>query len=81
MGRGPAEQDIVALGRRYGELDGDLAYEYATAFALISRTLDASQKEKLRSLRSHHTREEGTAFLYSDRIPMPTIPDIVSSGP
>lgn len=74
-GETPAERDIVALGRRYGELDGELAYEYATAFASIYKTLSASQKEKLRSLRSHHTRENGTAFLYSDRIQMPKIPD------
>lgn len=74
-GAAPAEREIVALGRRYGELDGELAYEYATAFASISRTLDASQREKLRNLRSHRTREEGTAFLYSDRIQMPSISD------
>jgi hypothetical protein len=71
----PAEREIVALGRRYGELDGELAYEYATAFAAISRTLDASQREKLWNLRSQHSREEGTAFLYSDRIQMPSLPD------
>lgn len=74
-GETPAERDIVALGRRYGELDGELSYEYATAFASIYKTLNAGQKEKLRNLRSHHTREVGTAFLYSDRIQMAKIPD------
>ena len=74
-GEVPAERDIVALGGRYGQLDGELAYEYATAFAGIYRALDEKQKEKLQGLRSFQGREEGTAFLYSDRIPMPMVPD------
>jgi hypothetical protein len=65
----------VSLGRRYGQLDGELAYEYATAFVAIDRTLDAQQKEKLQRLRPYQGREKGTAFLYSDRIPMPSFPD------
>ena len=74
-GEKPAERDIVSLGRRYGELDGELSYEYATAFASIYKTLNASQRQQLRNLRSHHTRENSTAFIYSDRIQMPKIPD------
>jgi hypothetical protein len=74
-GAGPTEQEIVALGRRYGELDGELAFEYATTFAAINKTLDAQQRGKLRSLRSFQGREEGTAFLYSDRIQMPKAPE------
>jgi Spy/CpxP family protein refolding chaperone len=74
-GAGPTEQEIVALGRRYGELDGALAYEYATTFAAIAKSLDAQQKEKLRALRSLQSREVGTAFLYSDRIQMPSVPE------
>ncbi|MBF0495014.1 MAG: hypothetical protein HQK58_00335 [Deltaproteobacteria bacterium] len=71
----PAEQEIVTLGKRYGRLDGELAYEYATAFASTYKTMDAGQKESIRSLRHTQTNEKGTAFLYSDRIPMPNIPD------
>jgi hypothetical protein len=71
----PAERDIIALGRRYGELDGEMSYEYATAFAVIYKNMSPSQKEKLRALRSHHTREEGTAFIYSDRIRLTQLPD------
>lgn len=74
-GENPAERDIVALGRRYGELDGELSHAYATAFAAIYKSMTSHQKEKLRALRSHNTREEGTAFIYSDRIQMPRIPD------
>jgi hypothetical protein len=70
-----AEREIVALGRHYGELDGELSYEYATAFASIYKSLNASQRKQLLSLRSHHTRENGTAFIYSDRIQMANMPD------
>jgi len=74
-GETPAERDIVALGRRYGELDGELSYEYATAFATIYKSLNASQKGTLKTLRALNSREVGTAFIYSDRIRMPDIPD------
>ncbi|MEI7815884.1 MAG: hypothetical protein WCI45_01720 [Desulfuromonadales bacterium] len=74
-GETPAEREIVVLGRHYGELDGELSYEYATAFASIYKSLNASQRQQLLSLRSHHTRENGTAFIYSDRIQMSNVPD------
>jgi len=74
-GETPSEKDIVALGRRYGELDGEMSYEYASAFAAIYKSMDASQKQRLTALRSHHTKENGTAFIYSDRIQLSTVPD------
>ncbi len=74
-GETPSEREIVSLGRRYGELDGELSYEYATAFATIYKSMSKQQKEQLLALRSHHTRVEGTAFIYSDRIQMTQIPD------
>ena len=74
-GEGPPEREIVSLGRRYGQLDGELAYEYSTAYVAIAGTLDARQRETLQRLRPYQGREEGTAFLYSDRIPVPPFPD------
>lgn len=74
-GEGPSEREIVSLGRRCGQLDGELAYEYATAYVAIAGTLDARQRETLQRLRPYQGREEGTAFLYSDRIPVPSFPD------
>jgi hypothetical protein len=71
----PAETEITALGRRYGELDGELAYDYSSTFASVYKTLSAGQKEKLSALRPDSKNEQGVAFLYSDRIPMPQIPD------
>ena len=74
-GHNPMFLDRVLDGRHYDELDGALSYEHATAFATIYKTLTTSQKNTLKNLRSHHTRETGTAFLYSDRIQMPAITD------
>lgn len=73
-GESVPESDIVNMGRRYGQLDGELAYEYATTFAGIYKSMDNSQRRRLAALRSHHSREEGTAFLYSDRIRMEEMP-------
>ncbi len=74
-GAGPTDRELRALGRRYGELDGELAYLYASTFTAIGRSADAPQLARLRSLRGQPSREAGTAFLYSDRIPMPQWPD------
>lgn len=74
-GETPVERDLVALGRRYGELDGELSFQYATAFAAIYKNFTAGQKDALKKLRAHNTREVGTAFLYSDRIQMSNIPE------
>jgi len=74
-GPGPTEAELRTLGRRYGELDGELAYLYASTFTAIGRTVDAPQLARLRALRGQPSRETGTAFLYSDRIPMPHWPN------
>ena len=74
-GMGPSEASVRVLGRRYGELDGHLAYLYAMAFRSIQLTLDAGQNKRIQSLRGEPCREDGTAFLFSDRIPMTRFPD------
>lgn len=69
-------EKVMALSRRYGELDGEISYHYAEAFAAVARTLTADQKTKLAKLRNLDSRytPEG-AFLYSEPIDMPAIPD------
>jgi hypothetical protein len=74
-GDGPSEAELRSLGRRYGELDGELAYDYALAFRDIRRGLDDAGMTRLRALRGAPSQESGTAFLFSDRIPMPRFPD------
>jgi phosphatidylethanolamine-binding protein (PEBP) family uncharacterized protein len=68
--------EVMALSRRYGELDGEISYFYAKAFAEVAKTLTADQMktlEKLRNLDAEYTPKG--AYLYSAPIDMPEIPD------
>ena len=62
---------VVQQSRRYGELDGELSYWYAVAFAEVGRSLTAQQKASLRGLRSVDPGAPKGPFLYSTpaRIP------------
>ena len=43
----PADKErVLSLSRRYGELDGELSYLYATAFAKVGRTLTAAAERE-----------------------------------
>jgi Spy/CpxP family protein refolding chaperone len=67
---------VLALGRRYGELDGGVSWMYATAFAKVNRTLTAEQRAALLKLRNLEGCRSAPAYLYSQ--PMaeaPSLPD------
>jgi len=67
---------VLSLSRRYGELDGEISYYYCTAFANVAKTLTAEQKKTLLKLRNLDARFTGKgAYLYSQAIDMPAIPD------
>jgi Raf kinase inhibitor-like YbhB/YbcL family protein len=65
---------VLALGRRYGELDGGMSWMYATAFAKASLTLTAEQRAALMKLRNLEGYTSAPAYLYSS--PMQTLPNI-----
>jgi hypothetical protein len=67
---------VMALSKRYGELDGEISYFYATAFAQVAKTLTVEQKAtllKLRNLDAKYTCPG--AYVYSRAIPMPEVPN------
>ncbi len=64
-------QKVLALSRRYGELDGEMSYRYATAFAEVGRTLTDEQRRDLLALRNLPGYTPKGAFLYADAIDMP----------
>ena len=64
---------VVSLSKRYGELDGEMSYLYATAFAEVGKTLSGPQKSVLASLRKTNPSDAKGPFLYSDPINQPTI--------
>ena len=69
---------IVALFRQYGSYDGEIIYNMAVAFSQVGQGLNATEKTSLENMRndllgsmSHPTG----AYLYSQAISMPTIPN------
>jgi hypothetical protein len=69
-----ADKDkVLSLSRRYGELDGEMSYLYATAFAKVGKALSAGQKEKLAGMRKSNPSDPKGPFLYSSPINMPKI--------
>lgn len=64
---------VLSLSKRYGELDGEISYLYATAFAEIGRTLTVQQKQDLARMRTSSPSGPQGPFLYSSPISMPKI--------
>jgi hypothetical protein len=62
---------VVALSRRYGELDGELSFQYATRFVEVARTLDGGQQRRLAQLRGLDGYQCRGAYVYSDPIGTP----------
>jgi hypothetical protein len=67
---------VLSLSKRYGELDGELSYYYATIFSQVYKALTTEQKSKLTALAASLGYISPTgAFLYSQPITMPAIPN------
>jgi Spy/CpxP family protein refolding chaperone len=64
---------VLCLSRRYGELDGELSYLYATAFAEVGKTLTVEQKAQLARMRTSRPSDPKGPFLYSSPIDTPRI--------
>ncbi|MCP4745059.1 MAG: hypothetical protein GY874_02805 [Desulfobacteraceae bacterium] len=69
---------VLALGKRYGELDGELSWLYATAFAKVNRTLTTVQRTKLEKLRNIGNYVPAPAYLYSS--PMKKLPKLPNTN-
>lgn len=67
------EAKVLSLSRQYGELDGEMSYLYATAFAEVNKTLTAEQKRTLAGMRAHDPMDVRGPFLYSTPIAQPEI--------
>ena len=65
---------VLALGRRYGELDGEMSWMYATAFAKVGRSLTAEQRATCAKLRNLEGYKSAPAYLYSQ--PLQKMPDL-----
>ncbi len=65
---------VLSLSERYGQLDGELSYYYATNFAQVYNALTTEQKAKVLALANGlgYISPKG-AFLYSQPIALPTV--------
>jgi len=70
---GDDDDDDMGIWVPEGELDGEMSYFYATAFAKVGQTLTADQKERLASLRTSNPSDPKGPFMYSSPINMPEI--------
>jgi len=67
---------LIALGRHYGELDGEMSYYYAAAFAKVNRTLTADQRKTLVKLRNLDGYTSAPYYIYSTAMKEnPVLPD------
>ena len=70
-------QKVQALGRRYGELDGEMSWMYTEAFSKANRTLTDAQRAALMKLRNLEGYTSAPAYLYSS--PMQKLPDMLNT--
>jgi hypothetical protein len=69
---------ISAMMEEYGRLDGAIVYALAANFARVDRTLTGEQRAKLAELRRQMLGDQmhpAGAYLYSQAVPMPEIPN------
>ncbi len=64
---------VLALGRRYGALDGEMSWIYATAFAQVGRTLTPEQRATCVKLRNLPGYQSAPAYLYSNPLQKPPV--------
>lgn len=66
----PDKAKVFKLIKRYGEIDGEMSYNYASCFAKIGKSLTSAQKEKLTAIRNLDVLPKG-AYEFSDPIDIP----------
>ena len=65
QGENTDQAKVMSLGRRYGELDGELSWYYAMAFARINRILSSEQRAALNKLRNLEGYTSAPYYIYS----------------
>lgn len=73
-GETPDREKLLSLGRRYGELDGEMSWTYAMAFGEVNRTLTDAQRTELMKLRNLDGYTSAPYYLYSKAIQ--DVPDL-----
>ncbi len=71
-------EKIVSLSRTFGELDGEIAYLYATAYTDVRHSLTTSQMEQAVELRNISQYQCNKVFIYAEPANVPEVSDIES---
>jgi len=61
----PDKTKVMALGRHYGELDGEMSWLYTMAFAKVNSTLTDNQRAALMKLRNLDGYKSAETYIYS----------------
>ena len=73
----PDKNQLSALGQRYGELDGELSWNYAIAFTKVNKSLSNEQKTELMKLRNLDGYKSAPYYIYSSPVTkQPIIEDV-----
>jgi hypothetical protein len=76
---GVADQaTVLSLSEQYGAYDGEIIYNMAVNFASVKKSLTETQQAELDALRTELLGDQSHpsgAYLYSEPIPMPEIPN------
>jgi Spy/CpxP family protein refolding chaperone len=67
-GRTPDKQKVLDLGRRYGQLDGQMSWMYTIAFARVNQTLTSDQRAALMKLRNLEGYKSAPYYIYSSPV-------------
>lgn len=75
-GQTPDSATVIALSARYGQLDGQIAWWYATGFSTVAAALTVSEMAAVEDLAADlGYLDPSGGFLYSAPISMPEIPN------
>jgi hypothetical protein len=69
---------VLSLMDQYGQLDGEIIYNLVVNFTRVSQSLTDEQKDQLLALRKEmlsDLKHPSGAYLYSQAVPMPEIPN------
>ena len=74
-GQEPNKTKVMALGRHYGELDGEMSWLYTMAFAKVNSTLTDDQRVALMKLRNLDGYNSAETYIYSRPVSNVAIPN------
>ncbi len=67
---------VIGLSRTFGELDGEIAYLYATAYTDVRQSLTTGQMEQAVQLRNISEYQCDNVFLYAEPADVPEVANI-----